>query len=105
LITIKPGDDFRGSTMQHDVLTLSDFYSDRGYAFVDVQPKTSLDPIARKVNIAFTISPGREVLVNRINISGNAKTSDKVIRREMQVQEQEPYSAAAIRDSKRRLDQ
>jgi outer membrane protein insertion porin family len=105
LITIKPGEDFRGSTMQHDVLTLSDFYSDRGYAFVDVQPKTALDPIARKVNITFNINPGREVLVNRINISGNTRTSDKVIRREMQVQEQEPYSASAIRDSKRRLDQ
>ncbi|HLI79032.1 MAG TPA: outer membrane protein assembly factor BamA, partial [Candidatus Binataceae bacterium] len=105
LITIKPGSEFRGSAMQHDVLTLSDFYSDRGYAFVDVQPKTSLDPIARKVNILFTINPGREVLVNRININGNTKTSDKVIRREMQVQEQEPYSASAIRESKRRLDQ
>ena len=105
LITIKPGGDFRGSALQHDVLTLSDFYSDRGYAFVDVEPKTQLDPIARTVNITFTISPGREVLVNRINISGNTKTSDKVIRREMQVQEQEPYSASAIRDSKRRLDQ
>ncbi len=105
LITIKPGENFRGSTMQHDVLTLSDFYSDRGFAFVDVQPKTSLDAIARKVNITFSVNPGREVLVNRINISGNTRTSDKVIRREMQVQEQEPYSASAIRDSKRRLDQ
>ncbi len=105
LITIKPGEDFRGSTMQHDVLTLSDFYSDRGYAFVDVQPKTPLDPVARKVNITFAINPGREVLVNRINISGNTRTSDKVIRREMQVQEQEPYSASLIRNSKQRLDQ
>jgi outer membrane protein insertion porin family len=105
LITVKPGGDFKGSAMQHDVLTLSDFYSDRGYAFVDVEPKTAIDPVARIVNITFTISPGREVLVNRINIAGNTKTSDKVIRREMQVQEQEPYSASAIRDSKRRLDQ
>jgi outer membrane protein insertion porin family len=105
LVTVKPGDDFRGSALQHDVLTLSDFYSDRGYAFVDVQPKTSLDPVARRVNITYAINPGREVLVNRINISGNTRTSDKVIRREMQVQEQEPYSASAIRDSKRRLDQ
>ncbi|HLX36256.1 MAG TPA: outer membrane protein assembly factor BamA, partial [Candidatus Binataceae bacterium] len=105
LITIKPGSQFRGSAMQHDVLTLSDFYSDRGYAFVNVDTKTSLDAIARKVNITFVINPGREVLVNRVNITGNTKTSDKVIRREMQVQEQEPYSASAIRDSKRRLDQ
>jgi len=105
LLTIKPGDEFRGSTLQHDVLTLSDFYSDKGYAFVDVEPKSSLDPVNRKVNILFTVNPGREVLVNRVNISGNTKTSDKVIRREMQVQEQEPYSATKIRNSQRRLDQ
>jgi outer membrane protein insertion porin family len=105
LITIKPGAEFRGSTLQHDVLTLSDFYSDRGYAFVDVQPQSSLDQIARRVNITFTINPGREVLVNRVNITGNTRTSDKVIRREMRVQEQEPYSASEIRESKQRLDQ
>ncbi len=105
LVSVKPGEDFRGSSLQHDELTLSDFYSDRGFAFVDVQPKTQLDPLARRVNITYAINPGREVLVNRINISGNTRTSDKVIRREMQVQEQEPYSASAIRDSKRRLDQ
>ena len=105
LITMKPGDEFRGSTLQHEVLQLSDFYSDRGYAFVDVEPKSSLDVINRKVNITFDVNPGREVLVNRINISGNTKTADKVIRREMRVQEQEPYSASAIRESKRRLDQ
>ena len=68
-------------------------------------PRPRSTPVARKVNITFSINPGREVLVNRINISGNTRTSDKVIRREMQVQEQEPYSASAIRDSKRRLDQ
>ncbi len=104
LLTIHPGDQFRGSTMQHNVLTLSDFYSNRGYAYVNVDPQTQLDPTARKVNIKFVINPGHEVLVNRIRISGNTKTSDKVIRREMQLQEQEPYSAEAIRDSKARLD-
>jgi outer membrane protein insertion porin family len=104
LLTIKPGEEFRGSALQHNVLTLSDFYSNRGYAFVNVEPKTNLDPVNRKVNITFSINPGREVLVNRINITGNTKTSDKVIRREMQVQEQEPYSAEAIRESKTRLD-
>jgi outer membrane protein insertion porin family len=104
LLTIKPGDDFRGTSMQHNVLTLSDYYSNRGYAYVDVEPKTQLDPVNRRVNIVFQISPGHEVLVNRIKITGNTKTSDKVIRREMQVQEQEPYSAEAIRDSKQRLD-
>src|SRR5581483_920731 len=52
----------------------------------------------------YAVTPGNEVLVDRIRISGNTKTSDKVIRREMQIQEQEPYSASKIQQSKMRLD-
>ncbi len=104
-LTIKAGQDFSGMTLQHNVLTLSDFYSNRGYAFVNVQPKTQLNPANKTVGVTFEVSPGHIVLVNRIRITGNTKTSDKVIRREMQVQEQEPYSASSIRDSKKLLDQ
>ena len=98
------GEVFKPSTMQHDVLTLSDFYSDRGYAFVNVEPRTQVNPDKHLVNVTFAISPGQQVLVDRIKITGNTKTSDKVIRRELQIQEQEPYSATAIRNSKARLD-
>lgn len=104
-LTIKSGENFDGLTLQHNVLTLSDFYSNRGYAFVNVQPRTQLNPVDKTVNVTFDINPGHVVLVNRIHITGNTRTSDKVIRREMQVQEQEPYSAEAIRDSKKLLDQ
>ena len=104
LLTMKPGELFRGSTMQRQVLALSDFYSNRGYAYVNVDPRTQLIQSTKKINVNFVINPGHEVLVDRINISGNTKTSDKVIRREIQVQEQEPYSAEEIRDSKIRLD-
>ncbi len=103
-LTLKTGEVFKPSTMQHDVLTLSDFYSDRGYAFVNVEPRTQVDPDKHLVNVTFDISPGQQVLVDRIKITGNTKTSDKVIRRELQIQEQEPYSATAIRSSKARLD-
>ena len=86
------------------MLALSDFYSNRGYAYVNVDPHTQLVHTIKRVNVVFVINPGHEVLVDRINISGNTKTADKVIRREIQVQEQEPYSAAEIRESKVRLD-
>lgn len=104
-LTLKPKEVFSGADMEHDVLTLSDFYSDRGYAFVNVDPRTQVDPAAHTVNLIYTITPGNEVLVDRIKITGNTKTSDKVIRREIQIQEQEPYSAAKIQQSKQRLDQ
>jgi outer membrane protein insertion porin family len=103
-LTLKTGEVFKPSTMQHDVLTLSDFYSDRGYAFVNVEPRTVVDPDKHLVNVTFDVNPGQQVLVDRIKITGNTKTSDKVIRRELQIQEQEPYSATAIRNSKARLD-
>ncbi len=103
-LTVKPAEVFGGGAMQHDVLTLSEVYSDRGYAYVNVDPRTQVDPATRTVNVAYNISPGREVLVDRINISGNTKTSDKVIRRELLIQEQEPYSTSKIQYSKRKLD-
>jgi len=104
LLTLKAGQPFSSTTMQHDVLTLSDFYSNRGYAYVNVDPRTSVDPAAHQVEVDYNINPGSEVLVDRINISGNTKTSDKVIRRELEIQEQEPYSAQKIQKSKQRLD-
>jgi outer membrane protein insertion porin family len=103
LLTMKSGQLFRGSSLQRQVLALSDFYSNRGYAYVNVDPHTQLVHTNKRVNVVFVINPGHEVLINRVNISGNTKTSDKVIRREIQVQEQEPYSAELIRDSQTRL--
>ena len=103
-LTLKPKKVFSGADMEHDVLTLSDFYSDRGYAFVNVDPRTRVDPVAHRVDITYAVTPGNEVLIDRIKISGNTKTSDKVIRREIRVQEQEPYSASKIQASKQRLD-
>jgi outer membrane protein insertion porin family len=104
LLTLKGGQPFSSTTMQHDVLTLSDFYSNRGYAYVNVDPRTSVNPAAHRVEVDFNVNPGSEVLVDRINITGNTKTSDKVIRRELTIQEQEPYSTQKIQKSKQRLD-
>jgi outer membrane protein insertion porin family len=104
LLTMKSGQLFRGSALQRQVLALSDFYSNRGYAYVNIDPRTQLVHTTKRVNVVFVINPGHEVIIDRVNISGNTKTSDKVIRREIQIQEQEPYSAEEIRDSKVRLD-
>jgi outer membrane protein insertion porin family len=103
-LTLKHNETFSGSDMQHDVLTLSDYYSDRGYAYVNVDPRTQIDPATQIVDVTFNINPGREVLIDRIKITGNTKTSDKVIRRDLVIQEQEPYSTSEIQKSKQRLD-
>ncbi len=103
-LTLKPGQPFQGLKMQHDVLTLSDFYTDRGYAFANVDPRTQVDPLTHLINVTIRVTPGEKILVDRISIAGNVRTRDYVIRRQLAIQEQEPYSAAKIRASKARLD-
>jgi outer membrane protein insertion porin family len=99
----KPGDLFRSSIFHKDVLILADMYQDKGYAFCDVSPMTSMDDDTQKVNTVFNITKGNEIFFNRINILGNTKTRDKVIRRELRLAEGDRFSVTKINKSKKRL--
>lgn len=99
----KRGDVFRSSLFQEDVLTLTDLYQDEGYAFVDVEPITEVQDESRSVDISYEITKGPEVFFNRINVIGNIRTRDKVVRRELRFAEGERYSASKLKESKRRL--
>jgi outer membrane protein insertion porin family len=74
-----------------------------GYAYVNVAPLTSLDPKARTLGLVFDVQPGQKVYFERIEIQGNSKTRDKVIRRELRIYEGDLYSAQAIKISKQRI--
>ncbi|MFO7911198.1 MAG: outer membrane protein assembly factor BamA, partial [Desulfotignum sp.] len=89
--------------IRKDLLGLNDFYSNRGYANVEISPLVQKDEAAKQVNITFKITQGEPVFFNRIIITGNTKTRDKVIRREMAVKEQGRYSMAGIQRSYRNL--
>jgi outer membrane protein insertion porin family len=99
----KPGAIFRSTTFHKDVLAITDVYQDKGYAFCDVSPQTLIDDDTQKVNIVFNITKGHEIFFNRINILGNNKTRDKVIRRELRIAEGDRFSATNINKSKKRL--
>lgn len=90
-------------TYQEDILGLVDLYQDKGYAFCDVTPLTLLDDDARKVNLTFNIVKGGEIYFNRINILGNTKTRDKVIRRELKFAEGDRFSSTNLKASKKKL--
>lgn len=77
----KPGNTFKTSLFQADVATLTDLYQDKGYAFADIAPFTTIDDVDKTVNVTFDVARGSEVYFNRINIVGNVKTKDKVVRR------------------------
>ncbi|MBA4416955.1 MAG: outer membrane protein assembly factor BamA [Syntrophus sp. (in: bacteria)] len=94
---------FRASLYQEDTLTLTDLYQDKGYAFCEVTPLTVINDEIRTVNLTFDFAKGQEIFVNRVNIFGNAKTRDKVVRRELRLAEGDRWSATKLKSSKRRL--
>ncbi len=103
LLQSSEGQLFVRSKVGHDLFAVADFYKDMGYAYVNVNPVTALDPKARTLGLTFDVQPGQKVFFERIEIQGNQKTRDKVVRRELRIFEGDLYSAAAIKISKQRI--
>lgn len=99
----REGKRFRASRLREDINALTDLYGDRGYAFVNVTPETEVDPRAHVVDVTYRIDQGPEVYVDRIEISGNTKTRDKVIRRELELAEQQRFSGSKLRRSQEKI--
>jgi outer membrane protein insertion porin family len=104
-LVVKSGEVFSRTRLSQDILKLNDYYRDRGYAYVNVSPLTAIDSEKRIVDLVFDIQRGSPVYFERINIRGNAKTRDKVIRRELKIIEGELYSQTQLDLSKRRVTQ
>jgi outer membrane protein insertion porin family len=96
-INISEGDIFNRNLVINDIQTLTDMYADKGYAFVNINPITS--EFLNSVNINFDIQLNKKVYINRIMISGNTRTQDEVIRREIGISEGGQYSRSVLRDS------
>jgi len=94
---------FGREVVRNDVLVLTDFYSDEGYAYAEITPKIHKDIDNLKVDINYNITKNKQVYFETIRISGNTKTRDKVIRRELKVFEQELYSGRGLKRGIRNL--
>ena len=94
---------FSRKILREDVLRLTDRYAESGYAFAEVEPKLSKNDEDKRMDLSLKIAQGTLVHINRINIKGNTRTRDKVIRREMQVKEGGLLDASAVRKSSERL--
>jgi outer membrane protein insertion porin family len=103
-VSVHPGEIFNRSKLSEDLQRLTDVYKDRGYAYVNATPATPVDEKTRTVDVTFEIQKGELVYFERINIHGNTKTRDKVIRRELRMIEGEPYSQSLLDYSKRRVN-
>ncbi len=104
LIAIKKGDVFSRVRLNESTKKIADRLSNDGYAFANVNAAPELDKDKRQASFTFFIDPGRRVYVRRINIAGNTRTRDEVIRREMRQMESAWYSGSNITTSRQRVD-
>jgi outer membrane protein insertion porin family len=103
LVETKPGARFSKTILQRDLQVLADVYKDKGYAYANVTPDTDVHAETKTVDINFAFQKGNLVTIEKIEVAGNNKTRDKVIRREMRINEGDLYSGTAIRFSKARV--
>jgi outer membrane protein insertion porin family len=103
MIRAKSGDYFNRAELVKDLGAVQTMYRDAGYANVEAPPETDLDPETREVDVIIAIRRHQPVYFGRIEIRGNTKTRDKVIRRELEIHEQELFSETKLEKSKRRV--
>jgi outer membrane protein insertion porin family len=101
---MKEGDWYDAAAVEETIDELSDVVSDLGYAFVDIQPRVQRDRENLTIDLTFDIQEGPKVFVERIDIKGNIRTLDRVIRREFRLVEGDAFNSAKLKRSKTRID-
>lgn len=104
LITLKAGDTFSREKITESAKKMGDRLGNDGYAFANVNAVPEIDKDKHTVAFTFFIDSGRRVYVNRININGNTRTRDEVVRREFRQMEGGWYAADKIQRSKERVE-
>lgn len=104
LIDFKAGAPFDISRVEKTVDAITDAIENEGYAFVEVTPDFQKDDANKTVAVTFKVSEGTKVFIDRIKITGNSRTLDKVIRREFRIKEGDAFNASRLRRSKQRVE-
>lgn len=102
-LKVSSGARFNAEKIQDTVVALTNVAGNHGYAFVRVVPRTRVNRENRTVDVTFTVQEGPKVFVERIEIVGNIRTRDAVIRREILIAEGDAFNTTKIRLSRRRL--
>ena len=103
VLKLKRGAVYSNSAIRKDVNAITEKFANQGFAYVEINPETSVDNKNLLVQLTFDIEKKKRVFFEKIQVVGNTKTRDKVIRRELQVAEGELYSAADMNKSRDRL--
>lgn len=103
LLTTKPRGWYNADEVENSINKLTDALGNRGFAFVDIQPKVTRHPENHTIDIVYEVKEGPRVYVERINITGNVRTLDKVIRREFRLVEGDAFNSAKMKLSQQRI--
>ncbi|MEW6648334.1 MAG: outer membrane protein assembly factor BamA [Pseudomonadota bacterium] len=104
LISIQAGDTFSRKQITESTTRISDRLGNEGYAFANINAMPELDEEKKEVTLTFFVDPGKRVYVRRVNVLGNAKTRDEVIRRELRQMESGWISTERVKRSRMRLE-
>jgi outer membrane protein insertion porin family len=102
-IAFKEGDWYNSELIEKSINNITDEVGNRGYAFVDVRPTPTRNREARTVDLVFEVNEGPRVFVERIDIVGNLRTLDRVIRREFRLVEGDAFNTSKLRRSQQRI--
>ncbi len=103
LLTIRNEDYLSRQSLRDDIMKLTDYYAESGYAFAGINPITAKSAVGNRIDINFKITQGELVYINRITIKGNSRTRDNVIRRELKIAEGGVFNSKALRQSTQAL--
>lgn len=103
-VLIEQGDWYNAQKIEKTVTVLTEELGKKGFAFVDVEPQLVRHTASGKIDVIFNINEGERIFVDRINISGNTRTHDEVIRREFRIEEGDAFNAAKIKASRRNVE-
>jgi outer membrane protein insertion porin family len=103
-LRIKDGEIFQRAKIRDEISRITDLYGSKGYSFAEVVPNVNPNNEERTVTIIFSIKEGEMMRIRQINIYGNDKTRDNVIRREIRVDEQDVIDTASLKRSFQRLN-
>jgi outer membrane protein insertion porin family len=102
-LKLHPGDVFSRSELRESVRAVTDLYSTIGRASADVAPKTEPNAQAHRIDVTFEVTEGPEVYVERINITGNVRSQEKILRREMPMVEGDRFTLQKLQRARQRL--
>jgi outer membrane protein insertion porin family len=104
LITTEAGEVYNADQIEDSIVALSEEIGELGYAFVEIEPVPTKHPEERVIDLTYVINEGSRVYIERIDIVGNLRTLDEVIRREFRVDEGDAFNTALLRRSRQRIE-